>query len=102
MLKKWFNYIIQSKENQIKIKDYPRRYNILLLNIFIIVSALQIIRNSEIHLIVKGKGNQQLLNKSFIYKPSEVIVNGFKNETCQRECHLEEEENHITLRYDQK
>ena len=100
MLKKWFNYIIQSKENQIKIKDYPRRYNILLLNIFILVSALQISRNSEIHLIVKAKGNQQLLNKSFNYKPFEVIVNGFKNETCQRECYLEEEENHITLRYD--
>ena len=58
MLKKWFNYIIQSKENQIKIKDYPRRYNILLLNFFIIVSVLQISRNSEIHLIVKAKGNQ--------------------------------------------
>ena len=66
MLKKWFNYIIQSKENQIKNKDYPRRYNILLLNIFIIVSALQISRNSEIQLIVKGKGNQQLLNKYLV------------------------------------
>jgi len=31
---------------------------------------------SEIHLTIKGNGNQNLLNEKFPYDPSEVLVNG--------------------------
>ena len=43
----------------------------LILLIFVIYSIGQ----KEIHLVIKGKGQQNLLNKNFYLSPSEVIVN---------------------------
>ena len=57
---------------------------------------------SEIHLIIKGNGIQNILFDEFIYEPSEVLVNGIsKGNTCKKTCELEEEENNITLIFSQ-
>ena len=56
-----------------------------------------IISSSEIHMIIKGNGTQNLLNESFYKKPSEVLVNSIKKESCKTFCDMEYEENNITL-----
>ena len=84
-----------------------------LLNIFILLSYgskskmnLRIVNDyhfSEIHIIIMGNGTQNLLNKNFIYEPSEVLINGIsKGTTCNKTCDLEYEESSITLRFEQK
>ena len=44
--------------------------------------------DSEIHLIIQGNGNQNILNNDFIYEPSEVIVNGYSNNSCKKKCYF--------------
>ena len=53
---------------------------------------LGIINNydSEIHLIIQGNGTQKILNENFTYDPSEVIVNGYKNDSCKKICYFSE------------
>ena len=48
-------------------------YYILILIIIIIFSKIQL-KQSEIKLIFKGKGHQQILNNSFSYVPSESLM----------------------------
>ena len=55
---------------------------------------------SEVNLIIKGKGNQQLLSDKFKYYPSEVIVNG-KSKQCKKTCHLDEEINNVILKFNE-
>ena len=57
---------------------------------------------SEIHLIIKGKGNQIILNEMFYYKPDEVIINGAFNNTCKNTCELKKEINEITLIFNEE
>ena len=58
---------------------------------------------SEIHLVVKGKGNKQILYSGFNTAPSEVIVNGIsKGDTCKTLCDLDEDINNVTLIFDKK
>ena len=52
---------------------------------------------SEINLVIKGSGNQSLLNNSFNIEPSEVYVNGIYKGTCKMFCELDYEINNITL-----
>ena len=56
--------------------------------------------NSEIHLIIKGIGNQNILNNKFNPEPSEVIVNGYQNNSCKKTCYFFDGLNNITLRFD--
>ena len=56
---------------------------------------------SEIHLTIKGNGNQNLLNEKFPYDPSEVLVNG-KLKQCNKTCYLDRELNNVTLRFNQE
>ena len=56
--------------------------------------------SSEIHLVVRGSGNQSILNDSFYLKPSKVLVNGELRDSCDNFCVLEYEENNITLYFD--
>ena len=52
---------------------------------------------SEIHLVVKGNGLQNILSDLFIYEPSEVLVNGIsQGNTCSKTCSLTDEENNVT------
>ena len=55
---------------------------------------------SEIHLVIKGSGEQKLLNDYFNSIPSEVYVNGIKKELCKKECNLEGQESNVTLRFE--
>ena len=92
-LKEKRNIIGLSKLNQI----------ISLLNIIILIFYISTTQenskhfiinfSSEIHLIIHGKGTQDLLNKSFYLEPSKVIVNGVNKDTCKMSCELENEEN---------
>ena len=54
---------------------------------------------SEIYLIVQGRGSQELLYKNYVVEPSEVIINGVKNNSCKKTCYLTEDKNNITLRF---
>ena len=56
-----------------------------------------IIFSQEINLIIKGSGNQSLLNNSFYPQPSQVYVNGIYKDLCKVFCELESEENNVTL-----
>ena len=55
---------------------------------------------SEIHLIIQGSDNQQLLNSGFEIEPSEVLVNGVKDDSCKKTCNLVGNKNNITLRFE--
>ena len=58
---------------------------------------------SEIHLIIKGSGNQEILNSAFYTVPSEVIVNGnSKGDTCKKSCDLNEDINNVVLKFENK
>ena len=64
--------------------------------IFIIIplfskTQLNLLNQSEIKLVFKGKGEQQILHSSFQYSPSEVKINGNLKETCKKSCYLENE-----------
>ena len=57
--------------------------------------------NSEIHLVIQGSGQQKLLGDDYSgVKPSEVLVNGFKDESCSKTCNLVGDKNNITLKFD--
>ena len=58
--------------------------------------------DSEIHLIIQGNGNQNILNNDFIYEPSEVIVNGYSNNSCKKKCYFLENINNITLKFSEQ
>ena len=58
---------------------------------------------SEIHLVVKGSGLQNILSNEFIYEPSEVFVNGIsKGTSCSKTCSLAVDENNVTLRFEEQ
>ena len=81
---------------------------VFLLNIALIsLSSTNSLRDiysyqSEIHLVIKGSGNQELLNNIFKQFPSEVLVNGVKDNSCNKTCHLNGDINYITLIYEEK
>ena len=55
---------------------------------------------SEIHLVVQGKGNQQILNNGYNYL-SEVIINGIsKGNLCKKFCDLDADINNVTLKFE--
>ena len=58
--------------------------------------------NSEIHLIIQGKGIQKLLSDYFKEEPSEVIVNGFKQNSCKKSCYLKKDISNITLFFERQ
>ena len=41
--------------------------------------------DSEIYLIIHGNGTQNILNDTFDIEPSEVFVNGNKNNFCKKD-----------------
>ena len=57
---------------------------------------------SEIHLVIQGNGDQNLLSDKFNLEPSEVYINGIKNDLCKKTCHLEGDKNNIILRFENK
>ena len=84
-------------------QKYPNLIFDLLLILFTLVKRqnlqnLGIINNydSEIRLIIQGNGNQKILNDNFQIDPSEVIVNGYKNDSCKKICYFSEDLNNIS------
>ena len=58
---------------------------------------------SEIHLVIKGNGTQNILYNNFNTNPSEVIVNGIsKGNTCQKTCDLDEDINNVTIKFEEQ
>ena len=80
---------------------------IILLNIvFVNFSKMKKLRhlynNNEIHLIINGKGTQNLLYNNFNPAPSAVLVNGILNSSCTKSCYLPEDVNNITLQFSEQ
>ena len=71
---------------------------------FVYLSDLEM-NKSQIHLIVEGTGDQRLLSDAFNGStsfrgiPSEVLINGIRNISCNKMCYLPEERNNVTLRF---
>ena len=58
---------------------------------------------SEIHLVIKGNGTQNILNNNFNTEPSEVIVNEIsKGNTCKKICDLDEDINNVIIIFDKQ
>ena len=56
--------------------------------------------NSEIHLVIQGSGQQKLLDDLYSgVEPSEVLVNGVKDDSCSKTCNLVGDRNNITLKF---
>ena len=95
--------INERKLNQVysSLSLYIQRLIFLIIILVNLINSenLIIINNyaSEVHLKIKGIGNQNILNSNFEYYPSEVLVNGYINHTCNKTCFLSEEINNITL-----
>ena len=53
--------------------------------------------SSEIHLVIKGDGNQSFLNTTFYIKPSLVYVNSIYTNSCKTFCEMDYEKNNIKL-----
>ena len=93
--------IYGKKLNQEKL---PLLYIILLILFQIALVNLENLRmlndyNSEIHMIIIGNGSQDILNSNFQFEPSEVIVNGYKDDSCEKTCYLSKDLNNITLKF---
>ena len=80
----------------------------VLLKTFLFISLLKNIINSEIYLIIQGNGTQTFLYNGFNTKPSEVYVNGVKEDNCNDEiknskiCNLKGDKNNITLKFNKE
>ena len=77
-------------------------YYVLIFTIIIQFSKanLTLLKLSEIKLVIKGTGTQQILYNSFRYDPSEVIVNGNLKSTCRKSCYLgNEDKNEVIIRF---
>ena len=55
----------------------------------------------EINLVIIGNGTQNLISDYFYLEPSKVIVNGLERDSCKLACELENEENNVTLYFNE-
>ena len=53
---------------------------------------------SEIHLVVQGSGYQYILYNYYDLGTFEVLVNGVKDDSCNKKCDLQGDKNNVTLR----
>ena len=59
--------------------------------------------NSQINMIMKGKGEKNFINDNFYLNASQVFVNGISNDTWKKSCYLDNDEyNNITIIFDQQ
>ena len=99
------------RKNKIKTNYINKKYeNIYFIIIFIISSFSiylsyenkyinrELYLNNEITMIIKGKGEQYILSNPII--PSEIFINGEKQDTTDIQVNLIEEENIIILKWD--
>ena len=103
-----------NKNKIINRKTILKQYNLFrafsfLLKIFLVnLISIKNERNlnnyiSEIHLIIKGKGKQNILSDNFNANPSGVIVNGiFKGDTCGKTCDLGKDVSDVTVKFEEQ
>ena len=77
-------------------KNKNKNSKTFLLKIFLMLTMFEAGINSEIHLVIQGSGQQTLSR----IEPSEVLVNGVKDDSCSKTCNLEGDKNKITLKFD--
>ena len=54
--------------------------------------------DSEVHLVIRGKGYQDVLSTEFNYQPSTVLVNRISKTLINKSCELDNEgENNVVL-----
>ena len=81
----------------------PKAYSYLIIIQFFMINLIILCTiylnncNSTIHLVIQGNGNQKILGDYFKIFPSKVLVNGIKNENCNKTCYLKGDRNNITL-----
>ena len=85
-------------------KNISLFYSTILILVKIILVNLENLRllynyESEIHMVIEGNGNQNILNKNFQYEPSEIIVNGYVNNSCKKTCFFHDDLNNITIKF---
>ena len=89
------------KQKFLIIESFLFLLKIVFLNLVVSINARNLNNYySEIHLIIQGSREQQLLYKDFITEPSEVYVNGIKKISCKKKCDLDGDRNRITLRFE--
>ena len=101
-------FIIMNKKIKLK-ESYLILITTFLIKIVLInLITVKDIRNlnnyiSEVHLVIKGKGNQRILYDYFDAEPSEVIVNGIsKGNSCKKSCDLDEDINKVNLKFNEQ
>ena len=101
---------------QIQKPKIKQKYHLLYFESFIILLKIVLInlentknkRNlilnyySEIHLVIQGRGEKKFLGDNFNTEPSEVYINGIKNDSCKKKCDLNRDKNNITLRFEKQ
>ena len=99
---KIFSRLMKYLTNEAKERKKKNRHSkTFLLKIFLMLTMLEASINSEIHLVIQGSGKQKLLDDLYSgVEPSEVLVNGVKDDSCSKTCNLEGDRNNITLKFD--
>ena len=57
---------------------------------------------SEINITIKGVGNQQILNSSFAYNPSEVYINEINQTLVKKNYEISKNNSNISMRWNYK
>ena len=99
-MKDEINHHYKSKKNNIL-----RKYLFFIKNLLVLLCITItnenirniIIYNSEIKLVIIGRGEQRILNNAYYLEPSQVIVNGISRDSCKKTCEFESEENNVSL-----
>ena len=99
---KIFSRLMKYLTNEAKERKKKNRHSkTFLLKIFLMLAMIEASINSEIHLVIQGDGQQNLLSNYYSgVKPSEVLVNGVRDDSCSKACYLEGDKNNSTLKFD--
>ena len=93
---KIFSRLMKYLTNETKERKNKNRHSkTFILKIFLMLAMIEASINSEIHLVIQGDGEQTLSK----IEPSEVLVNGVKNDSCSKTCNLVGDRNNITLKF---
>ena len=85
---------------KIEIKKYNFIINLIILNIFVINSTSGNDYVSEIHLVIKGSGIQNIVSVNYEGTlPNEVIADGVNLNGCTKNCNLDKEINNVILKF---
>ena len=97
--------------NQFK-KKFITNQIVILLNIILLLtfalSNINVLRNikvfqSEINLIITGNNsNSHVLSNNFAGEPSQILVNGEVNASCNKMCWLSNGINNVTIRFEEQ